>query len=322
MISWKIFLQLTMVILFGGAFTGCSQTAFFGEPEVPRGYSGTIPDIETNVYFYFNLSGSPEAARFISSSDLLATTVFPEIESLELSLASGADEFGIEMKLREVNNVDYAVHAINGYISGSPIQVEGSRHKINISGLSDWSQELRKAWKSDDRVPIQEHIQGADITLRLLPRVAPFEPVTLGFIRSPSDHIDTVMDWVDLNLPEFGNSIALMNIDTLVMAGYSDDEVVIIDRGAAQSPSIGPIAVIGVGRTSYPGVTLDVLLGRFADRIGLEPTIVGGEEVHYLRVKGGKHFFMKNYGSALFFCFAGSYDDALLLMESVIANQE
>ena len=192
---------------------------------------------------------------------------------------------------------------------------------IKIFGMGDWSRELVKVWDSGDRVPIQEHIEGADITIRLLPRTVPFEPIALGFIRSPSDHLDVLMTWVGLNFPELGGAIGLMKIETFVIAGYSDAEVMVIDKGK-EGLSIGPIAMIGAGRTSYPGFTLDILLGQFAGRIGLEPALVGEETVHYLRMKEDRHLFMKNYGSALFFCFAGSHDDALLLMESVIANQE
>jgi hypothetical protein len=135
------------------------------------------------------------------------------------------------------------------------------------------------------------------------------------------ENIEDFLALQGVDVPRLADAFEFIKVEEVAFVVYSDDlDMLPVTSGIAgfRELDVGVVAVVQAG---YPGFVVDLLLGSFANRIGLETVKVEGRQVRYRGLDGEAYLMMVSYGSSLFFALSPTREGVEELIRAVIANQ-
>ena len=315
---------IAVACLSAMALSGCTPSGNFGDPALPTGFlNATIPDVELNAYIYVN-AGRELALPIQAFGD--APGVADQqlgVRSIELVVNGAGKEFGVAVTFERSEDAESAAATVRqqaGAESSEGVDISSAMLTL-ARGQGDWPSQLSEAWAVGDRVQLEVKYPNMYVTMRLLPAQAPATPVAAGFVRNVSVLLEELLAQAGLSVSGVGAAFQLVRAESLAFVVYADDLDALPAEATVEAVKGASLGIIAVTRTTYPGVLVNMLLGTFAGRIGMELTKVGDESVRYRDIEGHAHLMAKNFGPSLFFALASTREDVETLMEAVIANQ-
>jgi hypothetical protein len=313
-LAWVV--PLSAVVL-----AGCTTGVVAGDPALPEGFEAWgAPNVELNAYFYAatgnDLVVPADAFRDASGSQ---STV--SITTIEAAALTPAQDYGLSLAFASAEDAALAYELIEDHTEDFRwIQRDGASLMVG-AGEEGWAEALRVAWLDDERLAIEEQYGGVWEVIRLLPQEAPATPVAAGFVRSVPENIEDFLALQGVDVPRLADAFEFIKVEEVAFVVYSDDlDMLPVTSGIAgfRELDVGVVAVVQAG---YPGFVVDLLLGSFANRIGLETVKVEGRQVRYRGLDGEAYLMMVSYGSSLFFALSPTREGVEELIRAVIANQ-
>ena len=320
--SWLVFL----LVLFGIAavsVAACTASAKSGDPDLSGAFPDTdIPAVAINAY----LSVDPEAVVGLPYRALGGEgdgEAVAGLQWLEAVVNQPGEAYGVVLHFADEREAEQAGALLRGGEDSESVRtldVAGARTTLTV-GSGEWSGQLRQAWATDDRASLKERYPDIYEAMRLLPREAPATPVAVGFARNAAAMLEALLAQRDVSIPGFGNALGLVRVRSVAFAAYADHMDAVPVELTAEEVEVAGLGIIAVARAGYPGFIINLLLGNFAGRLGLEDMDLGDTGVRYREVGGRFHLMVKNYGKTVFFTLAPTLSGSQWLMESIIANQ-
>ena len=320
--SWLVLL----LVLFGVAaiaVAGCTASAKSGDPDLSGAFpDADIPAVAINAYLYVDpetVVGLPyRALGYEGNGDAAA-----DLQWLEAVVNQPGEAYGVTLRFAGEHEAGQARDLLRGGEDGRVVRtvdVAGPRTTLTV-GAGEWSGQLRQAWTANDRVPLKERYPDIYEAMRFLPREAPATPVAVGFVRNAAAMMEALLAQRDASIPGLGSALGLVRVRSMAFAAYADGMDVLPTELTAEEVESADLGIIAVARAGYPGFIINLLLGNFVGRLGLEGMDLGDTGIRYREVGDRFHLMVKNYGKTLFFALAPTHQGAQRLMESVIANQ-
>ena len=310
-------LVFILILITAALATGCTSAAKAGDPALPAGFAERgIPDVDLTAYLVVD-AGAPveiSTSAFGDGSGSFATLA--RLEGAVLSL--GLDQ---AVRLDLTNAPDAA--SVGGLARGSSAWVEVAGTRVTL-GTSEgtWASALRAAWAEGvEPVTVASRYPAVWDVLRLLPADPPARPIAAGFAREIRDSTDALLTLGGIDVPGLGSALGFLRVETLAFGVYAADVAVLPTAPTPEAIKDAGIGIVAVADAEYPGIIIGLLIGGFADRMGLTDTTVAGEDARYRSLPGGLHLLFKNYGATLYFVASDTRQMAEELLGSIIASQ-
>lgn len=308
---------LILICIAAALAVGCTA-AKQNDPALPAGFAERgIPDVELNAYLYVD-AGAPVAAP---------ASAFGEGSNDDVSVA-WMETVLLNVGVDRATRIELA-DASEGALVGALASVSPGAAWVDVAGHSvamgasegAWADTLRAAWAEEARATVDSRYPDVWNVLRLLPPDPPSQPIAVGFTRDVREAAGDALAWGIIDVPGLESALNLLRVEVVAFALYSPEPVVMPERLTAEAILTANLRVVAIADAEYPGVLVDLLIGRFAGKLGLADTTVEDEDAMSRTLPGGLHLFFKNYGAALYFVVAGTQADAEGLLGSIIIAQ-
>ena len=298
---------------------GCASAAKAGDPALPAGFAERgIPDVELTAYLYVDAGAPLELPTSAFGGDSDAPASLARLEGAALSL--GVDQ---AVRLDLANASDAASVGALARGSAGPsawVEVVGTRVALGTSEGA-WADALRAAWAGDARAAVASRYPAVWDVLRMLPPDPPGRPIAVGFAREVRETGSGALALGGIDVPGLGSALRFLRVETLAFGAYSNDLAVLPSEASAEAIAESGVGIVAVADAEYPGVIVGLLIGGFADRLGLAEATVAGEQARYRSLPGGLHLLFKDYGATLYFVVSGTRQGAEELLGSIITAQ-
>ena len=290
---------------------GCTTRAQTSDPALPTGFDpASIPDVELQGYVYVAL---PQRAALPLRAFGIGDAGDREmaVSWLEGIVNEPGGEFGLIVSFAEPGGAEQVRELIEQHSDGSLRHLERKDEQLLLAaGTGDWPDQLQQAWSANRRASLEERYSDAYETMRLLPSEPPATPVAVGFARDVADVLEYVLQSQEITIPGLSGALGFIRVGSAAFVAYGDDLEQLpheLSEVALRDSGLGVIAVV---RAGYPGIIVNLLLGTFAGRIGLEEVEIGDRQVRYRSLDGKAHLMAINFGAVIFFGLSSTRDGA------------
>ncbi len=284
-----------------------------------------VPDIAIASYVYVNPGGPLELT--LDSFGPSGTEFTPGAQSGATMRASGVTLFVGRSPEGFGGIFDFyeAEDAVNGLVAfrlGTNPQrswADGNSRRLRVAaGEPEWVQSVGTASSLSSHVSLARHPTLPWDLVTNLPARPPSRPVAAGIARVEDGLAAAVYNSVDLDLTDIDTSFALLRVDLVGFAIYTDDEPLALperlDRRALEENAYG---VLMVSRSDYSGVMVAFMLGVVSDRAVLETVPIANTNARYGTIDG-LHLLLKNRGNLVFAALSADRQNAIDLILSAI----
>jgi hypothetical protein len=311
-------LALALVgVLALGACTGAKE----GDPELPSGMlEAGLPDVDVSMALYVS-AGSPVAVP----ASMLGAQIDGSLPvvSIQAVAADPVSDFAGRFVFADATSAAVALTLAEQKVaSDGAAWTLGSANALLIGHSSEtWGAPVRTAWTTGVPVSIEEKAPEAWTALRLLPESVPGDAVAAGFATNVSAMVDRILESGDVSVSGLDSALSLVRVSTVAFAAYADGLTTLPTEATASGAAEAGAGVIAVAQAGYPGPIINMLLGQFAGRIGLEKVTVGGQAAYYKALEGGLHLYAVTYGATFYFAIAADQTQAEGLVGAVVRSQ-
>ena len=304
----------------------CSGTYEPGEALLPEGMAQAVaPNIATDSYVYVNPGGP--IVLTLDSFGPSGTAFTPGAQPDSQLRASGVtmfvgrspDGFGGIFDFYEATDTVNALVAFRLGTNPQRSWADASSRRLRIAaGEPAWVQSVGSASSLSSHVTLEHHPSLPWDLVTNLPARPPSRPVAAGIARVDDGLAGAVYNSVDLDLTDIDTAFALLRVDLVGFAIYTDDEPLVlperVDRRALEENAYG---VLMVSRSDFSGVMVAFMLGVVSDRAELETIPIANTNARYGTIDG-LHMLLKNRGNLVFAALSADRQNAIDLILSAI----
>ena len=305
---------------------GCSGTYEPGEALLPGGMAqAVVPDVSAASYLYVSPDGpmmlpldsfGPTGTEFNPGArpgSMLRTS------GVTLFVGKSPNGFG---GIFDFDNSTGAANALITFRLGvnperSWSHSDGGRLRVAV-GDPGWVQRVEDASGLTSFVSLERHPSLPWDLVTNLPAEPPSRPVAAGIANVDEGLAGALYDSLDLDLTDIDTAFALLRVDLVGFAIYTDDEPLVLperlDRRALEENAYG---VLMVSRSDFSGVMVAFMLGVVSDRGELETIQIANTNARYGTVDG-LHLLLKNRGNLVFAALSANRQNAIDLILSAI----
>ncbi|MBI2873383.1 MAG: hypothetical protein HYY00_09385 [Chloroflexi bacterium] len=317
---------LALIVMM--AATACAEQARSGSPALPPGFTDTpLPQVDVNGYVYV-AQGSPllvSAQSFGSQA--------PQESDRDLSvkasrlmawLGPSADLFGGRAQFATSDDSELVLKRLTQ--EGAQDQRVWAQQQgdsvLLVKGAGDWATSLKEALLNNTNSTLKEKYPEVWELMELLPENPPNPPVAAGFLRELPTLVESLAGNRGLEIQGLQSALSFVKVESAAFAAYSQpmETLPAAELTAEELKQTGVGAVI-VTKAGYPGFVVNMMLGSFASRAGLEEVSLGEEKVRYRVLDNRLHLMVRNFGSTLFIVAAPDRETAEALTKAVLAQQ-
>lgn len=306
-----------IAVLALGACTNVKE----GDPELPSGMvEAGLPDVDVTMALYVS-AGRPLAVPASVLGAQLDGSL--PLMSIQAVAADPTTDFGGRFVYADATAAAVALTLAEQKVAtDGAAWTLGSSNALLIGHSSDaWGASVRAAWTTGTPVSIEDKAPKAWSALRLLPEDAPGDAIAAGYATNVAALVDRILTSGGVNVSGLDSALSLVRVSTVAFAAYAQDLSTLPNQATASAATQAGAGVIAVAQADYPGPVINMLMGQFAGRIGLEKATVGGQEAYYKALDGGLHLYAKTYGAVFYFAIAASQEQASGLMEAIVTSQ-
>ena len=312
-------LALALVaVLALGACTGAKE----GDPELPSGMlEAGLPDVDVSMALYMS-TGKPVAVP----ASMLGAQIDGSLPvvSIQAVAADPVTDFAGRFVFADATSAAVALTLAEQKVaSDGAAWTLGSANAVMLGHSTDaWGQAVQTAWVPPGATQSPDvKAPEAWSTLRLLPEDVPGDAVAAGFATNVSAMVDRILESGDVSVSGLDSALSLVRVSTVAFAAYADGLTTLPTEATASGAAEAGAGVIAVAQAGYPGPIINMLLGQFAGRIGLEKVAVGGQDAYYKALEGGLHLYAVTYGATFYFAIAADQTQAEGLVGAVVRSQ-
>ena len=304
----------------------CSGTYEHGEALLPEGMAqAVVPDVSVASYLYINPDGPMMLP--LDSFGPTGTEFNPGARPDSMLRASGVtlfvgkspDGFG---GIFDFDNSTGAANALITFRLGvNPERSWGDsdRGRLRVAvGDPGWVQNVEDVFGLTSYVSLERHPSLPWDLVTNLPAEPPSRPVAAGIANVDEGLAGALYDSLDLDLTDIDTAFALLRVDLVGFAIYTDDEPLVLperlDRRALEENAYG---VLMVSRSDFSGVMVAFMLGVVSDRAELETIPIANTNARYGTIDG-LHMLLKNRGNLVFAALSADRQNAIDLILSAI----
>ena len=306
----------------------CSGTYEPGEALLPVGMAQAVaPDVAAASYLYVNPGGP--VFLTLDSFGPSGTSFTPGAQPGSLVQANGVtlfvgrspDGFG---GIFDFNDTADAVNGLVAFRLGTNPQrswSDGDARTLRVAaGDPEWVQSVGTASRLASYVTLERHPSLPWDLVTNLPASPPSQPVAAGIANIENGLAAALYNSVDLDLSDIDTAFALLRVDLVGFAIYTDDDPLVLperlDRQALEENTYG---VLMVSRSDFSGVMVAFMLGVVSDRAQLETIPIANTNARYGTVDG-LHLLLKNRGNLVFAALSADRQNAIDLILSAVSE--
>ncbi len=293
------------------AFSQIRGDAGESKRALPAGFVASgAPNVVANVYIY-------AAFKDPRSLPLSAVGGKPGEEesavSVEAAVVDPEGDYAARFILTDENGARRAAAA------GAERWASKDAYAYFTSRESAWSRAIQGAWDAGDRTTFAEWDAAVWDAIQLLPERPPTAPFAAGFARSPWSVAERLLIDARVETPGIGAGLTFLRVGPVAFAVYGDPVPLPANLGdTLLQPGVSALAV---GRSGYPGLVAESLVGAFVSARGMERIAIDDEDAYVIALPNGMSFIVKAYGADLYFGVAADQESAEALIRSVIADR-
>ena len=305
----------------------CSSEVDEGGGTLPPGIEDDlVPDVEYEVYLYFNPDSSVvvDRNRFLSADQEEVITLGGEeqvsITSVSM-VATSLEEFGGILGFATTSDAALAGNLLaQNPVEEPPTTTQVATTTIQIiRGDAEWTSDLSTQYGSAELISLKERSPQVWNMLTHLPVSEEEPPVAAGFISTGGNIIQEIANIAGIQVTGLDTAFGIVRIDNVAFGIYSDLPETIPEEVGVELLDSLDTGVVLVGGAGYAGVAVAFLVRSIAGKVGMETIDLENTNARYLELEDG-HLILRNKGSLIYATVAGSRDRAEELMLRALAE--